>query len=160
MKAARRRRKTLVFIVNFWKRGAIQLLPCRLPLHSAAGTEGESCTVCRAPSGSNMAQHQVMLMCYYTVAIRTSSPWTLPQHLGLPEEPASHIPPASQAAVGGKRKRGALLRRWGAVLCSERLPGSAAPCWRRSGSDVSCEACCLDATSLPVPQKKAASNVL
>ncbi|KAI9522962.1 hypothetical protein NQZ68_032525 [Dissostichus eleginoides] len=48
-----------------------------------------------------MAQPRVMLMCYYAVVIRTRSPWTLSQHLGLPTESASIIPPASRQPPGG-----------------------------------------------------------
>lgn len=104
VKAASRSRKTLVFIVNFWKRAAIQQLPCRVLLHSREKRERErsrDAQYCPSTPVSKMAQYQVMLMCYNTVAIRTSSPWTLSQHLGLPEEPASYIPPASHQAVCG-----------------------------------------------------------
>uniref|UniRef100_A0A8P4GNW9 C2H2-type domain-containing protein n=1 Tax=Dicentrarchus labrax TaxID=13489 RepID=A0A8P4GNW9_DICLA len=59
----------------------------------------------RRPRVSKMAQQRVMLMCYNAGAIRTRGPWTLPQHLGLPEEPASNIPPASHLAAAAHRRK-------------------------------------------------------
>ncbi|KAL7408029.1 hypothetical protein ABVT39_017114 [Epinephelus coioides] len=76
-----------------------------------------------------MAQQRVMLMCYNSVEIRTSGPWTLSRHLGLPEEPASNIPPAShQAAAAGaqRRKRGSAEALGGGAV--QRVVGPAAPC--------------------------------
>lgn len=107
MKAASSSRKTLVFIVNLWKIVAIKQLPC---IFSCRQRERERAE--REPSRaasttvSKMAQQRLMLMCYNAVVIRTSGPWTLSRHLGLPEEPASNIPPAShQAAAADRRKR-------------------------------------------------------
>lgn len=57
---------------------------------------GETRTGYTVPS-TKMAQQRRMLMCYYTVAIRSSGPWTLSQHLGPSKEPASNIPPASDS---------------------------------------------------------------
>lgn len=155
MKAASRSRTALVFIVNFWKRAAIQQLP-RSPFfihtHARQAAQGERGRESRAaqsaPSTSvpKMAQHRVMLMCYNTVAIRTSGPWTLSQHLGLCAKPASNISPAShQAAAVEKRKRRPAEALGGGAV-QPLQPGFAAAAaataaclkFRLSEADISC----------------------
>ena len=98
-----------------------------------------------------MAQQQVLLMCCYTVAIRTSSPWTLSQHLGFCEEPASNIPPAASHQlpwVGSGS--GAVQRRWGAVLCSASAPALLLQLQHADTPPPPDTCCCRDATSLVV----------
>lgn len=59
-----------------------------------------ACTPGRAPS-SKMAQRRRTLMCSSTVAISSSGPWTLSQHLG----PASNIPLTSHGGSDTPRRR-------------------------------------------------------
>lgn len=57
---------------------------------------GELRGLVSSSGASKMARLRLMLMCYNAVLIRTSGLWTLSQHLGPPQEPASNIPTASR----------------------------------------------------------------